>query len=101
MPPASTLLGDVQISHPQAKFLEFVGDHDGGEIAHDWARWTRPDARAMLVDLINKRLLVEREYVTHALQAHGALKIKLTELGHKVVEQLRALRTPTKVVAAV
>ena len=91
-------LQSLRISHPQAKFLEFIAGR-GAEIAWDWEK-CRPDVKAMVADLINKELLVEREYVTHALQLKGELKLRLTDRGRAVVTQLEVAQRKVLVVTA-
>lgn len=91
-------LQGVRITHPQAKFLEFVAER-GAEIPWDWEK-CRPDVKAMIADLINKELLVEREYVTHALQLTGDLKLRLTDRGRAVVAQLEVAQRKVLVVTA-
>lgn len=91
-------LQSVRITHPQAKFLEFMGERSG-EIAWDWEK-CRPDVKTMIADLINKELLVEREYVTHSLQLKGDLKLRLTERGRSIVAQLEVARRKVLVVTA-
>jgi hypothetical protein len=88
----------VRVTHPQAKFLEFVAGR-GAEIPWDWER-CRPDVKAMIADLINKELLVEREYVTHALQLKGDLKLRLTDRGRAIVAQLEVAQRKVLVVTA-
>lgn len=91
-------LQGVRITHPQAKFLEFLAER-GAEIPWDWER-CRPDVKAMIADLINKELLVEREYVTHALQLKADLKLRLTDRGRAVVAQLEVAQRKVLVVTA-
>lgn len=91
-------LQGVRITHPEAKFLEFIAER-GAEISWDWEK-CRPDVKAMVVDLINKELLVEREYVTHALQLQGDLKLRLTDRGRSIVEQLAVAQRKVLVVTA-
>ncbi|TMQ13991.1 MAG: hypothetical protein E6J91_16810 [Deltaproteobacteria bacterium] len=86
----------MRITHPQAKFLEFVAER-GAEIPWDWER-CRLDVKAMIADLINKELLVEREYVTHALQLRGDLKLRLTDRGRAIVAQLEVAQRKVLVV---
>lgn len=94
----SGLLQAIRITHPQAKFLEFLAGR-GGEISWDWEK-CRPDVKAMVADLINKELLVEREYVTHALQLRGDLQLRLTDRGRAVVAQLEVAQKKVLVVTA-
>jgi len=91
-------LQGVRITHPQAKFLEFLAER-GAEIPWRWER-CRPDVKAMIADLINKELLVEREYVTHALQLKADLKLRLTDRGRAVVAQLEVAQRKVLVVTA-
>jgi hypothetical protein len=91
-------LQSVRITHPQAKFLEFIAER-GAEISWDWER-CRPDVKAMVADLIYKELLVAREYVTHALQLKGDLKLRLTDRGRAVVAQLEVAQRKKLVVTA-
>lgn len=91
-------LQGVRITHPQAKFLEYIAGR-GAEISWDWEK-CRPDVKAMVADLINKELLVEREYVTHALQLKGDLKLRLTDRGRSLVAQLEVAQRKVLVVTA-
>jgi hypothetical protein len=84
-------LRSLAISHPQARFLDFLAGR-GGEISWDWEKVERPDAREMVADLINKGLLLEREYVTHAAQLHGRNHLRLTDQGRAVAGRLETLR---------
>jgi hypothetical protein len=93
-------LRSMQISHPQARFLRFVAERQG-EIPWEWERVERPDARAMVADLINKRLLSEREYVTHAAQISGRNHLRLTDQGRSIVDRLEALDKKAEASAAV
>lgn len=88
----------MRITHPQAKFLEFIAER-GAEISWVWEK-CRPDVKAMVADLINKELLVEREYVTHALQLKGDLKLRLTDRGRALVAQLEVAQRKVLVVTA-
>lgn len=88
----------MRITHPQAKFLEFIAER-GAEISWVWEK-CRPDVKAMVADLINKELLVEREYVTHALQLKGDLKLRLTDKGRALVAQLEVAQRKVLVVTA-
>ncbi len=88
----------MRITHPQAKFLEFIAER-GAEISWDWEKCRR-DVKAMVADLVNKELLVEREYVTHALQLKGDLKLRLTDRGRAVVTQLEVAQRKVLVVTA-
>jgi hypothetical protein len=91
-------LQSIRITHPQAKFVEFLGER-GAEIDWDWER-CRPDAAAMVADLINKELLLEREYVTHAAQLRGTLKLRLTDKGRAVLEQLQVAQKKVTIIPA-
>jgi len=88
----------VRITHPQAKFLEFVAER-GAEIPWDWGK-CRFDVKLMIADLINKEVLVEREYVAHAFQTKGDLKLRLTDRGRAIVEQLEVAQRKVLVVPA-
>ena len=91
-------LQSVRITHPQAKFLEFIAER-GAEISWDWEK-CRPDVKAMVADLVNKELVVEREYVTHALQLNADLKLRLTDRGRAIVAQLEVAQRKVLVVTA-
>jgi len=54
----------------------------------------------MIADLINKEVLVEREYVAHAFQTKGDLKLRLTDRGRAIVEQLEVAQRKVLVVPA-
>ncbi len=90
-------LASVRITHPQIKFLEFLAGREG-EVEWDWAK-CRPDAAAMVADLINKQLVLEREYSTSALVS-GRLFVRLTDSGRSIVSQLEAARGKITVVSA-
>lgn len=82
-------LRHVKLELPQMKFLEMLADR-GGEIPWDWHK-VKPDAKAMLADLINKGLIIDREYVTHAAQARGSLHMRITDEGRQVVETIKRM----------
>ena len=88
-------LRSTRISHPQAMFLRFVAERQG-EIPWEWERVERPDARAMVTDLINKRLLAEREYVAHAAQVNGRNHLRLTDQGRAIVDRLETMDKKAK-----
>jgi hypothetical protein len=93
-----SILQTVRITHPQSKFLEFVAER-AGEISWDWSK-CRPDVAGMVADLINKRLVTEREYVAHASQIRGDRQLRLTDRGRSVVGQLEVAKRKVKVVTA-
>lgn len=82
-------LRHVQLQTPEIQFLGMIADR-GGEIPWDWSK-LRPEAKAMVADLINKELVREREYVTHAGQLAGALYLRLTDGGRDIVEQIKRM----------
>jgi hypothetical protein len=90
-------LASVKITQPQLKLLEFLAQR-AGEVSWDWAK-CRPDVAAMVADLINKQLVIEREYSTSALVS-GRLFIRLTDSGRSIVSQLEAARGKITVVSA-
>lgn len=90
-------LASVRVTHPQLKFLEFLAGR-GGECPWDWAK-CRPDVSAMVTDLINKRLVSEVEYTTHA-SVEGRLHVRLTDQGRSVVSQLDAAKRKIVTVSA-
>lgn len=90
-------LAQVRVTHPQLKFVEFLAER-GGEVPWDWSK-CREDVKAMVADLINKRLVVEREYASHAA-APGRLYLRLTDHGRSLVAQLEAARGKITVVSA-
>ena len=63
--------------------LEYLADH-GGEVGWSWDN-IKPQTREMVADLIELGLVKEMEYVTHALQIHGRLALRLTDRGRNVV----------------
>lgn len=79
-------LRTVSLQPPQYNFLAMLASR-GGEIPWDWSK-VKPDAKAMLADLINKGLIIDREYVTHAAQVRGRLMLGLTDQGKQVAEQI-------------
>lgn len=94
---SSSILSADRLQSPDFKFLEFVSGHDGGEIPLDWSRYSKERhgdsgelARKMVVMLINKGYLREVEYVTHAFQLRGALKLKMTEKGWMYMTEMKA-----------
>ena len=61
----------------------------GGEGSWTW-NGLPPAMSAMVVDLIEAGIVVEREYITHALQTvPDRLTIKITDKGRNVVEAQR------------
>ena len=96
---------ELQLSAPKIKMLEFIAAH-GGEIPFTWDSFAERlrgaqnpaeaaavhESREALVDLINARLVTEREYVTSALQAHGRLHLRLTDKGRSVVAEHQKFR---------
>jgi hypothetical protein len=64
--------------------LEIIADR-GGEIAWSWEGISHA-TRELVADLIELELVIEREYVTSALQLHGRLTLRLTDKGRNVVE---------------
>lgn len=74
--------------------LEYIADH-GGEVRWSWDG-IKQATREMVADLIQHELVKEIEYVTSALQLHGALTLKLTDKGRNVV----SIHRKRKVVAS-
>jgi hypothetical protein len=64
--------------------LGYLADH-GGEVPWNWDN-IKPATRELVADLIVAGLVVEREYVTHALQTQGRLALRLTDKGRNVIE---------------
>ena len=85
-------LRHVQLSPPEVKFIAYLADPErGGEVPWDWSKLT-PEAKAMVAAMINKQLLIEREYVTDARQLRGELRLALTDQGRQDAEQLERLQ---------
>jgi hypothetical protein len=96
---------ELQLSAPKIKMLEFLAAH-GGEIPFSWDSFAArlrcaanpaeaaavTESREALVDLINTRLVTEREYVTSALQVQGRLCLRLTDRGRSVVAEHQKFR---------
>jgi len=94
-------IGELSITHPQAKFVEYVAER--GEILWNWNSDTvqsRPDVRTMIVDLINKQILREIEYVTDASQVSGRNFLKLTERGAAVADRIASAKSKTSKIIA-
>jgi hypothetical protein len=86
-------LRHVQLQTPEIQFLGMIADRSG-EIPWDWSK-VNANAKAMVADLINKQLVREREYVTHAGQLKGALYLRLTDEGRDIVEQIKRMTVAT------
>jgi len=67
--------------------LGFLADR-GGEVPWDWSK-VNPDAKAMIANLMNEGLVIDREYVTHAAAFEHRLVLRLTDRGRAVVEQIQ------------
>jgi len=91
-------LQELRVSQPEMRMLEFVAGR-GGEISWDWSL-VKPAAKAMVANMINAGLVIEREYVTHAAELHGILKLAITDKGRAVVDALKkATIKPVEIVA--
>lgn len=80
-------LRELKLIVPEIRYLAFMLEH-GGEIPWDWSKVPTVNGKALIVNLINKGLLIEREHVTHAAQLNGALHLALTERGQAVAREL-------------
>jgi hypothetical protein len=90
----TNLLRKVRVTTPELKMLEYIADR-GGEIPWDWSKCA-PPAKAMIANMINNELVIEREYVTHAAQLVGELKLRLTDQGRAVLAQIQAVTVKAK-----
>jgi len=91
-------LQELRVSQPEMRMLEFVAGR-GGEISWDWTL-VKPAAKAMVANMINAGLVIEREYVTHAAELHGILKLAITDKGRAVVDAIKkATVKPMEIVA--
>ena len=79
-------LRHVRLELPQMKMIDYLAKR-GGEIPWDWSK-VSPPAKAMLADMINKQLIIDREYVTDARQANGVLRLGLTPQGFAIADAL-------------
>jgi hypothetical protein len=82
-------LRQVRLELPQMKMIDYLAKR-GGEIPWDWSK-VSSEAKAMLADLINKQLVIDREYVTDARQARGVLRLGLTAQGRAIAEQIEKM----------
>lgn len=105
---SNTILSADRLQTPDFKFLEFISEHADGEIPLDWSRYTKERhgdsgelARKMVVMLINNGYLREVEYVTHAFQVRGALKLKMTDKGWKYITEMKARMAKPMILEAV
>lgn len=85
-----SIFKNLKLEGPQVMLSEFIADR-GGEISWDWAR-CRDDVKAMVADMINKQVVAEREYTSHAGVA-GRLHLRLTDTGHQVVAQYKLAKS--------
>ena len=76
--------GELKLRPAALQTLEYIADKNG-EINWSWEN-IKPATREMVADLIQDGLVIEREFVTHALQLTGKLTLKLTDKGRNVVE---------------
>ncbi len=76
------ILAYIKLTHPQGRFLREVANR-GGEIGFDWHNpELKPEARKMVEDLIEKRLLEK---------AGGEGKrLRLTDQGRQAISQIDA-----------
>lgn len=79
--------GELKIRQAAMQTLEHIADH-GGEINWSWDHIKQATIE-MVADMIEDDLIVEREYITHALQVNGRLTLRLTDKGRNVVETHR------------
>jgi hypothetical protein len=94
----SALMRKVKLSTPEVKFVEFVAER-GGEIPWDWSKCSVP-VKAMIANLINGRVLIEREYLSDARQLAGSLYLRLTDEGRAIAEQLARMTVTPKEISA-
>ena len=91
-------LRELKLVTPEIKFLAMLLER-GGEIDWDWSSPNlSPNGKAMIANLMNKDLVIDREYVTHANQAHGVLKLRLTDRGQAVARELAKFTIAAKTV---
>lgn len=80
------LLREVRLSPIEIHMLRGLADR-GGRMTWDWSK-ARPDAKELMVGMLNKRIVKEVEYVTHAGQARGTLYVELTDQGRQCLSGL-------------
>lgn len=80
------LLREVRLSPIEIHMLRGLAER-AGRMTWDWSK-ARPDVKELLVTMINKGLVKEVEYVTHAAQVKGTLYIELTDQGRQCLSGL-------------
>lgn len=89
----------IKLTTPEIRMLEHLVER-GGEVPWDWSKLT-PNAKAMIANMINSGLVIEREYVTHAAQLHGVLKLRVTDHGRAVADHIsKMVVKPAEVASA-
>lgn len=76
--------GELELTEAMTKTLEYLAVH-GGEVRWSW-EGIKPATKEMVADLIEHGLVKEIEYVTHAMQLHGQLALRMTDKGRNVLE---------------
>ncbi len=76
--------GELKLSPPAIRLLYRLVER-GGEAPFSWEGIPN-EQREMIADLIVAEIVKEVEYVTHALEVHGKLKLRLTDKGRNVIE---------------
>lgn len=82
------ILRQLAIHSTQVIFLREVARRNG-EMRFTWDN-ARPDVKALVADLLDKRILRYVEVVSSADQAHGPTYLVLTDTGRRVVAQIDA-----------
>ena len=75
--------GELALRPAAMQTLAYMADR-GGEIGWNW-EGIKQATREMITDLIEGGLIVEREYLTHALQLNPPLGLRLTDEGRNVI----------------
>lgn len=89
----------IKLTTPEIRMLEHLIER-GGEVPWDWSKLT-PNAKAMIANMINSGLVIEREYVMHAAQLHGDLKLRVTDHGRAVADHIAKMTIkPTEIATA-
>jgi len=81
-------LRELRLTPPEMKMLAFVAER-GGEIEWDWSK-VNPNAKAMVANMINSGLVIDREHVDRGVVARVTLR--LTDRGRAVAAALEAMQ---------
>lgn len=81
-------LRELRLTTPEMKMLAFIAER-GGEIEWDWGK-VNPHAKAMVANMINSGLVIDREYTSHA-GVVARITLRLTDQGRAVTAQLEKM----------